>query len=469
MFNYRSNNGSVAKERDGGAKHIAAQTIGVQLRERREALGATLAEIESATKIRQKYLSALESDEWQMLPGEVIGRGFLRNYAAYLGLESNELVERRRAITEPGVINILSNTSAGVRLPEEREVDYRPREMDLREDPDVIESRQVSVGPYLVGLLAVALLALIGWSLYQYGGEVRTQFAKLADSVGTTLTTAMARPATATPRPPTPTTVATSLQEAPTVQSDPNGTNPVAVQPTATSSDQAAGVLVLPTATNTPEVAATPAPEQPTAAPTQPPPTPTPQLSTLSAAANLRSGPGTDFEITGAGQPGEQIKIVGRSADGQWFLLDSNVWVFAQLVTNPPANAPVAGQAATPTAAAPQETATAVVEQPTAAPPPAVVAAACPNSDAVVTFPGVNQVLAGSVTVSGVANREPFQYWKVEVNGVVVGTGNVPVGGGSLLSFDSNSFPNGAATLVLTSVDITGNFSDCAVQVVIQN
>ena len=115
MFNYRSNNGAVAKERDGGAKHIAAQTIGVQLRERREALGATLAEIESATKIRQKYLAALESDEWQMLPGEVIGRGFLRNYSAYLGLESNELVERRRAITEPGVINILSNTSAGVR------------------------------------------------------------------------------------------------------------------------------------------------------------------------------------------------------------------------------------------------------------------------------------------------------------------------------------------------------------------
>ena len=96
MFNYRSNNGSLTKERDSGARNsAAAQTIGTQLRERREALGATLAEIESATKIRQKYLSALESDEWLMLPGEVIGRGFLRNYALYLGLESNELAHVR--------------------------------------------------------------------------------------------------------------------------------------------------------------------------------------------------------------------------------------------------------------------------------------------------------------------------------------------------------------------------------------
>lgn len=126
----------------------------------------------------------------------------------------------------------------------------------------------------------------------------------------------------------------------------------------------------------------------------------------MSAAANLRSGPGTDFDITGAGQPGQQIQIVGRSGDGQWFLLDSGVWVFAQLVTNPPANAPLSDPSAAPTAAAtPQETATAVAEEPTVAPAPAVVAASCPSPDAVVTFPGVNQALAGSVRISGVANR----------------------------------------------------------------
>ena len=64
------------------------QELGAMLRERREAMGASLAEVETATRIRQKYLAALESDEWHLLPGEVIGRGFLRNYSTYLGLDS---------------------------------------------------------------------------------------------------------------------------------------------------------------------------------------------------------------------------------------------------------------------------------------------------------------------------------------------------------------------------------------------
>ncbi|NJN83881.1 MAG: helix-turn-helix domain-containing protein [Caldilineaceae bacterium] len=46
------------------------------LRERREALGVSLAEAEVATRIRQKYLSALEADEWSLLPGENRGSWF---------------------------------------------------------------------------------------------------------------------------------------------------------------------------------------------------------------------------------------------------------------------------------------------------------------------------------------------------------------------------------------------------------
>jgi len=82
---------------------MASATLGAALRERREALGASLAEVEAATKIRQKYLSALEADEWQLLPGEVVGRGFLRNYAAYLGLEPTDIVDRRRAVADPSL------------------------------------------------------------------------------------------------------------------------------------------------------------------------------------------------------------------------------------------------------------------------------------------------------------------------------------------------------------------------------
>ena len=83
----------------GGRNAVPApvQSIGPLLRERREAMGVTLAEAEVATRIRQKYLAALEADEWDLLPGEVVGRGFLRNYSTYLGLEPTEMIERRRA------------------------------------------------------------------------------------------------------------------------------------------------------------------------------------------------------------------------------------------------------------------------------------------------------------------------------------------------------------------------------------
>ncbi|MCB0183267.1 MAG: helix-turn-helix domain-containing protein, partial [Caldilineaceae bacterium] len=47
----------------------SVRDLGGVLRERRDAMGASLAEVETATRIRQKYLAALESDDWHLLPG----------------------------------------------------------------------------------------------------------------------------------------------------------------------------------------------------------------------------------------------------------------------------------------------------------------------------------------------------------------------------------------------------------------
>ena len=49
--------------------------------------------VESATKIRAKYLRALENEEWDQLPGPTFVRTFLRTYAEYLGLDAKMLVE----------------------------------------------------------------------------------------------------------------------------------------------------------------------------------------------------------------------------------------------------------------------------------------------------------------------------------------------------------------------------------------
>ena len=55
-----------------------------------------MTEVEAATKIRAKYLRALESEEWDLLPGSTFVKTFLRTYADYLGLDSRVLVEEYR-------------------------------------------------------------------------------------------------------------------------------------------------------------------------------------------------------------------------------------------------------------------------------------------------------------------------------------------------------------------------------------
>ena len=70
--------------------------VGERLRDARELLGVDLYRVERDTKIRSKYLAALESGEFADLPGDVYTRGFLRNYATYLGLDADEIEEQWR-------------------------------------------------------------------------------------------------------------------------------------------------------------------------------------------------------------------------------------------------------------------------------------------------------------------------------------------------------------------------------------
>jgi cytoskeleton protein RodZ len=70
-----------------------APTIGQTLREARTERGADLAEVEQATKIRLKFLEAMEADRWDQLPAPVYARGFLGIYARYLGLDQQALLD----------------------------------------------------------------------------------------------------------------------------------------------------------------------------------------------------------------------------------------------------------------------------------------------------------------------------------------------------------------------------------------
>ena len=71
--------------------------IGDQLRESRMRNRVDITEVEAATKIRAKYLRALENEEWDLLPGPTFVKTFLRTYAEYLGLDARNLVEEYRS------------------------------------------------------------------------------------------------------------------------------------------------------------------------------------------------------------------------------------------------------------------------------------------------------------------------------------------------------------------------------------
>ena len=78
--------------------------LGDALRAQREKKGITLDQAAADTRIREKFLKALEDGDYQSLPGAVYTKGFLRNYAEYLDLEPDELVvqfHQERGQAEP--------------------------------------------------------------------------------------------------------------------------------------------------------------------------------------------------------------------------------------------------------------------------------------------------------------------------------------------------------------------------------
>ncbi len=104
--------GDVRRERPGSGAESASppHTPGERLRAARTRRRISLIEAERATRIRARYLQALEDDEYAALPSGVYSRGFLRNYAIYLGVPPDEVMstmpERRRRDRRPGVRSV---------------------------------------------------------------------------------------------------------------------------------------------------------------------------------------------------------------------------------------------------------------------------------------------------------------------------------------------------------------------------
>ena len=70
-----------------------ANGIGQILREARNRRKVDLSTVEAATRIRVRFLRAIENEEWDVLPEGVYTRGFIRTYAGYLGLDGERLAD----------------------------------------------------------------------------------------------------------------------------------------------------------------------------------------------------------------------------------------------------------------------------------------------------------------------------------------------------------------------------------------
>src|SRR5258707_5975502 len=72
----------------------ASPAVGQSLRQAREASGRSLGQVSAALRIRQDYLRAIEAGDYTELPDPAYAMGFIRSYAAYLGLDGDGLVRR---------------------------------------------------------------------------------------------------------------------------------------------------------------------------------------------------------------------------------------------------------------------------------------------------------------------------------------------------------------------------------------
>jgi cytoskeletal protein RodZ len=120
--------------------------IGETLREARVRRRIDMAEVETATKIRAKYLRALENEEWGLLPGTTFVKTFLRTYAEYLELDARTLVEEYKQRYERPAHGELA-PFGGLGGPRSRPQRQRPRRRS-----------RASFGPIVVVVIGVVVI-----------------------------------------------------------------------------------------------------------------------------------------------------------------------------------------------------------------------------------------------------------------------------------------------------------------------
>src|SRR5919204_24141 len=143
--------------------------IGSTLRETRIRKKIDITTVESATKIRAKYLRAIENEEWSVLPGPTYVKTFLRTYAQFLGLDAHLLVDEYAARFEE---------------PEELELPAFAREPRIRTRVERVGPPSRLVAGGVIALLILAFLLILGLTADDNGGKGSSDRARRAAGAG---------------------------------------------------------------------------------------------------------------------------------------------------------------------------------------------------------------------------------------------------------------------------------------------
>ncbi len=131
-----------------------SSSFGDWLRRQREMREISLRDIADRTKISLRYLEAMEADRFDLLPAAVFAKGFLREYARYVGLSPDDVVNHYLSVNHPEEQDTGSKDDTKVRT--------KPRQVDPGQ-PTV--RRNWSSG-LLLALAALVLLVLVGLAVW---------------------------------------------------------------------------------------------------------------------------------------------------------------------------------------------------------------------------------------------------------------------------------------------------------------
>ncbi|MEG0819874.1 MAG: helix-turn-helix domain-containing protein, partial [Brevundimonas sp.] len=119
-----------------------AETLGEALRAARLASGRSMAQLSTMTRVHPRYLTALEQNEFSVLPSRIFSMGYVRAYAGALGLDELTAVERFKREFPEAAVPLQAPTGAALQ-----------------------QMRRTS--PKILAALGLLIVAVIGWNVFQ--------------------------------------------------------------------------------------------------------------------------------------------------------------------------------------------------------------------------------------------------------------------------------------------------------------